>query len=183
MKVYRINLEKIEKAEKCLDEILKNNRKEGSADTQAEKGIKNAARMLLEFMQNKGLVEDNNENDGFVRIEDARKAVMEAENGIRNSVEWMIDQCRETGAAKIVTSFDRKDGFDVEVVIRQKGLTACDEFSRDDLENIRMVLSDNLASLAQKDGYASRLLDIINVCSAKLDKDFYSSIDDFIKHH
>ena len=192
MKTYSIDHAKISKAVKSLNsaESLMTN----DCIDAAQERIEEARKLLQEFLNEDNLVEDPGLADGLVRKSEAeaaiKEAVKKAENTQKNAIDAMVQMCKSTNAAKTTMSAKRPDGYIYETVIRKDGAVAYDEFSKEQLQEIRERFANSiyqrgfeseagaekeiLHELSKKD------LEVINVCQARLENGGYSSLEDFL---
>lgn len=186
MKTYSIDFAKISEAVNSLNsaESLMTN----DCIDAAQERIEEARKLLQEFMNQDNLA------DGLVRKSEAeaaiKEAVKKAENTQKNAIDAMVQLCKSTNAAKTTMSAKRPDGYIFETVIRKDGAVAYDEFSKEQLQEIRERFANSiyqrgfeseagtekkiLHELSKKD------LEVINVCQARLEKGGYSSLEDFL---
>lgn len=187
MKTYSIDYSKISEAESslyCATRLMAND----CPDAALER-IEEARKLLQEFMNQDNLA------DGLVRKSEAeaaiKEAVKKAENTQKNAIDAMVQMCKSTNAAKTTMSAKRPDGYIYETVIRKDGAVAYDEFSKEQLLEIRERFANSiyqrgfeseagaekeiLHELSKKD------LEVINVCQARLEKGGYSSLEDFLR--
>lgn len=155
--------------------------------------IEEARKLLLEFLNQENLVEDNDLADGLVRQMEAKAAIKEVvEEAEKEAIDMMVESCKNTNVAKITMSGKRPDGYIFETIIRKDGAVAYDEFTKEQLEGIRVkfaiaiymreltlkepeegVTKEHLQELSKKD------LDVINVCQARLGRPEFSSLKQF----
>lgn len=184
MKKYEIDYTKISEVENCLYEAM---RMLGErSHIKAEERIQEARKLVHEFLNGDNLVEDEDLADGLVRQSEAesaiKAAIKEAENSHKKAIDSMVQMSKDTNAAKTTLSSERRDGYIVETVIRKKGVVAYDEFSPEQTEFIRNIFTEELLVLGDPSNancVHKDMLDVINVCQAKLEEDEYSSIEDF----
>ena len=192
MKTYSIDYSKISEAESslyCATRLMAND----CPDAALER-IEEARKLLQEFLNQDNLVEDPDLADGLVRRSEAeaaiKEAVKKAENTQKNAIDSMVQLCKSTNAAKTTMSAKRPDGYIYETVIRKDGAVAYNEFSKEQLQEIRERFANSiyqrgfeseagaekeiLHELSKKD------LEVINVCQARLEKGGYSSLEDFL---
>ena len=186
MKTYSIDFTKISEAVNSLnsaESLIAND----CIDASKER-IEEARKLLQEFMNQDNLA------DGLVSKSEAeaaiKEAVKKAENAQKNAIDAMVQLCKSTNAAKTTMSAKRPDGYIYETVIRKDGAVAYDEFSKEQLQEIRERFANSiyqrgfeseagaekeiLHELSKKD------LEVINVCQARLEKGGYSSLEDFL---
>lgn len=182
MKTYSIDFTKISEAVNSLnsaESLIAND----CIDASKER-IEEARKLLQEFMNQDNLA------DGLVSKSEAEAAIKEAVKKAENTQKNAIDLCKSTNAAKTTMSAKRPDGYIFETVIRRDGAVAYNEFSKEQLQEIRERFANSiyqrgfeseagaekeiLHELSKKD------LEVINVCQARLEKGGYSSLEDFL---
>lgn len=192
MKTYSIDYTKISEAESALynaTRLMAND----CPDAALER-IEEARKLLQEFLNQDNLIEDPDLADGLVRQLEAeaaiKEAVEEAENAQKKAIDMMVQSCKESNAAKITMSGKRPDGYIFETVIRKDGAVAFDEFSDEQLQEIENIHTQHLTSMedvatltAEGCQKGQKELDIINVCRARLNRQEYSSMEDFFGCH
>lgn len=192
MKIYSIDHTNITEAVDCLnsaDHLMSNNCMEAAQERIAE-----ALKALKKFIENDGLVEDSVLVDGLVRQMDAetaiKEAVKESEDVQKKAIEMMVQSCKESNAAKITMSGKRPDGYIFETIVRKDGAVAYDEFSDEQMKEIEFTYTQQLVSMKDVATLTTEgsqkgqvILDIINVCRARLDRQEYSSMEDFFERH
>lgn len=180
MKKYAIDYTKISEVENCLYEAM---RMLGErSHIKAEERIQEARKLVHEFLNQV----DEDLADGLVRQSEAeaaiKAAVEETENARKKAIDSMVQMAKDTNAALTTLSSERRDGYIVETVIRKKGAVPYDEFSPEQTEFIRNIFTEELLVLGDPSNancVHKDMLDVINVCQAKLEEDEYSSIEDF----
>lgn len=187
MKTYGIDYTKISEAESTLysaTRLMAND----CPDAALER-IKEARKLLQEFLNQDNLIEDPDLADGLVRQSDAeaaiKEAVKEAENIQERAIDAMVQMCKNTNAAKTTILAKRPDGYIYETIIRKDGAVAFDEFTKEQVQEIENLVTKDLLSLLDPTQLvpSGRLhqekLDIINVCRAQLEKGEYSDLEEF----
>lgn len=145
---------------------------------------------------NDGLIEDPDLADGLVRQSEAvaaiKKAVEEAENVQKKAIDMMVQSCKDSNAAKITMSGKRPDGYIFETVVRKDGAVAFDEFSKEQLEEIRERFAKSIykRNFSPEEGAEKELLqelskkdlDVINVCQARLECPEFANLRQFMRN-
>lgn len=191
MKTYSIDHINISKAVESLDsaEHLMAN----DCIDAAKERIAEASKFLHTFLDNDGLIEDNELVDGLVRQMEAKaaikKAVEETENIQKKAIDMMVQMCKDTNAAKTTMSAKRPDGYIYETIVRKDGVVAFDEFTKEQLEEIRDRFAKTIykRNLSPEEGAEKELLqelskkdlDVINVCQTRLGCPEFSSLRQF----
>lgn len=192
MKTYSIDHINISKAVESLDsaERLMAN----DCIDAAKERIAEARKFLQKFLDNDGLIEDNELVDGLVRQMEAKAAIKEAvekaENAQKKAIDMMVQSCKDTNAAKITMSGKRPDGYIFETIVRKDGTVAFDEFSNEQLQEIRERFAKTIykRNFSPEEGAEKELLqelskkdlDIINVCQARLECPEFANLRQFM---
>lgn len=192
MKTYSIDHTKISEAVNSLnnaESLITND----SLDAAKER-IAEARKFLQKFLDNDGLIEDPDPVDGLVRQLEAKaaikEAVEEAEKAQKKAIDAMVQSCKDTNAAKISMSGKRPDGYIFETIVRKDGAVAFDEFSKEQLEEIRERFAKSIykRNFSPEEGAEKELLqelskkdlDIINVCQARLECPEFANLRQFM---
>ena len=191
MKTYSIDYTKISEAENSLysaTRLMAND-----CHDAAQERIEEARKLLQEFLSQDNLVEDPDLADGLVRQSDAeaaiKEAVEEAENAQKKAIDAMVQMCKDINAAKITMSGKRPNGYIFETIVRKDGEVAFDEFTKEQLEEIRDRFAKTIykRNFSPEEGAEKELLqelskkdlDVINVCQARLGCPEFSSLRQF----
>lgn len=192
MKIYSIDHTKISEAVNTL--ISAESLITKDCIDVARERIAEARKLLQKFIDNDGLIEDPDLADGLVRQSEAvaaiKKAVEEAENVQKKAIDMMVQSCKDSNAAKITMSGKRPDGYIFETIVRKDGAVAFDEFSKEQLQEIRERFAKSIykRNFSPEEGAEKELLqelskkdlDVINVCQARLECPEFADLRQFM---
>ncbi len=193
MKTYGIDYTKISEAESSLYSATRLMAKHYFDDAALEL-IKEARKLLQEFTNQDNLVEDDDLADGLIRQSDAEAAIKEAVEKVKDAqkkaIDMMVQSCKDSNAAKITKSGKRPDGYIFETIVRKDGAVASDEFSKEQLEEIRERFAKSIykRNFSPEEGaekeflqeLSKKDLDIINVCQDRLECPEFANLRQFM---
>lgn len=116
-------------------------------------------------------------------IENGHASAQEAEHAsLKYQIQNLIKMAEETNAACSIVSLTLDNGYNASIVIRRAGAYAYDEFTPDQIKFIRQLMKEQIIEKQHtaKQEVLEDMLDLLNVCQAKLECGEYGSISELV---
>lgn len=104
---------------------------------------------------------------------------MKENTDLSNQIDAMVNQCQRMNAGKLRISYNRVDGYTVDITTRKTEANFDDEFSNTELKYIKETMIKKISNISNKKA-AEKAFDIVNVCQELLGEPLFDSVDEIV---